>query len=420
MRHRPYLIYLMFMCIAANESTTAFSTISYKNYDAPNKVGVFDKEVTCWLDSEDVPFEELDTQKFTEISRFRLLGVGRPNPSQEVEGSSRSYKTVLHILPTPTSDPSTHIKPTLCKELTDSKVFDTIIHLHEDVWNNKKDIVKSRILAMVGRTRRRWYARNLSVRRIDRCTAINFLEINHLWGATQSKFNYGLFSMEEELIAVATFSPRRHVHRFAGNNLQQKYRSHELIRYSSVRDGRCIGGITKLIAEFIRQHAPDDIITCIDRDWGDGSGWKNIGFVKVGVMPPLIMAIGEDGVRRYCVGIGPTDEDETRRRTSRPGINANVWKALDSVSTINEAFRCLHMHQLYPIFDAGVERRMLLVADSKWGIQASQKRSELGLGDLPTGLDALRLWNNSSPSFPSSYYVNNKGLNLLLKGAYTK
>jgi len=136
-------------------------------------------------------------------------------------------------------------------------------------------------------------------------------------------------------------------------------------------------------------------------------------------MPPLIMVISR-GIRRYCVGIGPTDEDGNSRRTSRPGINADVWKALDSVGTIDEAFKCLQMHQLYPVYDAGVERRILLVSDSKWGVQASRKRSELGLDDLPSGLNALQLWNSSSPSFPSSYYVNNKGLSLILKDADTK
>ena len=106
---------------------------------------------------------------------------------------------------------------------------------------------------------------------------MEFLQSNHLWGATRAKYYYGLFERCPQgnlvAVAVATFSSRRKVFR-----KDRIYRSHELLRYCSLRDTTVVGGISKLCKKFIQEAAPDDIVTVVDRDWGCGSGWHSMSF----------------------------------------------------------------------------------------------------------------------------------------------
>ncbi|KAJ1445690.1 hypothetical protein M885DRAFT_400611, partial [Pelagophyceae sp. CCMP2097] len=154
----------------------------------------------------------------------------------------------------------------------------TLVHLHEDVWRDKPEICKARLLAKVRQPPERCFARQTTARRIDAAVAGAFLREHHLWGAIRAKHKYGLFSRATSargarLVAVATFSPRRHVRR--GGVV---FRSHELLRYCAERDGAVVGGITKLLAAFSKDHRPDDIVTVVDRDFGSAAGWEKIGF----------------------------------------------------------------------------------------------------------------------------------------------
>ena len=483
-----------------SRSHTSSNQIKIQDEDTvTTKNGSFLEEVFSWLRSSNITFHEKPIQQ----SPFPIIGLGRDpsdgNDSNEGRDSGCKSGVCLHIIPTPTST-TNKISPNLCKMLTDnnknndndngdgddnaSLPYETIIHLHQDVWNNKKDIVQARISAKVNRVQSS-YARKTTMKRIDKRTAMEFLEKHHLWGATKAKFNYGLFEKQgNELIAVATFSPRRHVQRGihcvetprgegggayagalietdkdavtgidagtgtdAGTNTNtdidtappRPYRSHELIRYCSKRDGRVVGGITKLIAGFCRDFAPDDLVTCIDRDWGDGGGWESIQFEKVSVMPPLVMAVGGDGVRRYLVGAGigqpnvkgststsnsnsnsnEAERSDKNARNGRPGISFELYNTLDQIEDHKEAIECLNSHDLSPVYDAGVERRMLLISNSKLKAQTKLRREELGLEaiTLADHVTVNDLWTSSVPSFPSDYYSKNKGINSLLQHA---
>ncbi len=372
-------------------------------------------EVSSWLQASNITFHE----QAIAASPFPILSLGK-------ERDSNTYEVGLHVIPTPKTST---IPPCLCKQLTDERdlPFKTIIHLHQDVWNNKNEIVKARIAARVNRLNHRWYARKTVTKRINVSTAMEFLEAHHLWGATKAKFNYGLFDKgNNDLVAVATFSPRRHVKRGGADTDESShgstrpYRSHELIRYCSKRDGRVVGGITKLIAGFCRDFAPDDLVTCIDRDWGDGEGWKSIGFERVHVMPPLLMAVGDDGIRRYLVGAGiGHDLEDKNSRLGRPGISLDLFQDLNGVLCDSEALERITSQKLFPVYDSGVERRMLLVNKSKLEIQASLRRAELNLEEMEVdpNVTALDLWSRSIPSFPPKYYSKNTGINALLEKA---
>lgn len=374
----------------------------------------FMNEITSWLNETHISYEHVDICK----TPFNIIGIGKLN--------DESYKLGLHLLPLPTTK-SLLSSPSLCKKLTEDTnlPFETIVHLHQDIWINKHDIVKARLNAKIGRLKQRWYARQTKAVRIHLSTAMEFLETNHLWGATRAKFNYGLM-VGDELVAVATFSPRRHVER--GHETNRPFRSHELIRYCSTKDGHVIGGITKLIAAFCRDFAPDDLVTCIDRDWGDGSGWNSIGFEKVSVMPPLIMSLGQGKndldhwIRYYLVGAGIGDgtAKTSVERKGRPGIGIEIFNELKMTNDANEAKGILERHGLFPVYDAGVERRMMVIKETKLEKICKERRKELEIEDIQSNrkVTVLGLWERSSPSFPSKYYSpNNMGINALLEEA---
>ncbi|WP_428661528.1 hypothetical protein [Runella sp.] len=175
-----------------------------------------------------------------------------------------------------------------------------VIHLWEDVWRTKKNVVTSRLRALLGQTYR-IPARLTQVRRIDKPTLDWFLSINHLQGSTTAKYKYGLFlpqryfrvlekwqhkpelslSASELLVAVASFSGGKNILR-----AEKTYRSFELIRFANVLDATVVGGLNKLLSAFIKEVQPDDIMTYADRDWSTGQSYERLGFERIGITPP--------------------------------------------------------------------------------------------------------------------------------------
>ncbi len=178
-----------------------------------------------------------------------------------------------------------------------------IIHLWEDVFVFKPELVKSRILAMLGRFIR-LHARHCIVKKIDKPTSDTFLEINHLQGSVTAKSKYGLFlkpqyverfmsewsvgtpptaqqlnnsTTQQLLIAVATFSGGR-LMKFGE---RAGTRSYELVRFASLKGYVVVGGMDKLLKAFIEEHQPDDIMSYADRDWSDGRSYLKLGFDEI-------------------------------------------------------------------------------------------------------------------------------------------
>ena len=221
-----------------------------------------------------------------------------------------------------------------------------LIHLWEDQWDERAAIVRSRLLASLGRAER-LMGRKCEARRVDAATLQAFLLDHHLWGPTQARFRYGLFERSsDELVAVASFSPRRHMERDG-----KRYRSHELIRYCSRRGEAVAGGISKLIKAFSNELAPDDVVTSVDADWGDGEGWTTLGFERTRRMPPETFWIGPDGRRCHATGNAANPH---RRRLPEP------LRRRDDEDDGAHGER-LAAAGYFAVHDAGVHKWMLLV-----------------------------------------------------------
>ena len=183
------------------------------------------------------------------------------------------------------------------------------VHLWEDRWLYRREVVTARLLARLGGFRR-VSARLCTVQRIDAPTYGDLLQLHHLNGATSSKFKYGLFLknmvqnrevMQQSglLVAVAGFAGGRTFREPAG------WRSHELVRFASVGGTVVAGGLGKLLRAFVREHAPDDVMTYADRDWSDGRGYQQLGFELAGQTPPQFFSLDAAGDRVPSVAETP-------------------------------------------------------------------------------------------------------------------
>lgn len=135
------------------------------------------------------------------------------------------------------------------------------------------------------------FARNCSVRRIDKPTATAFIERYHRLGQTTCRYRYGLFversTGEDELrlpqgtlVAVAEFSNAR---RWTKGD--RKISSYEWIRYASLEGVRIVGGMGKMLNAFVKEVHPDDVMSYADLSWPDGgNAYRMLGFEDEGLV----------------------------------------------------------------------------------------------------------------------------------------
>ena len=142
-----------------------------------------------------------------------------------------------------------------------------LIHIFENEWIYKQDIVKSRLKNLLGIYDKTIYARKCEVREIDPKTSQNFQEQNHIQGAVNSSINLGLY-FENELISLMTFGKSR---------FNKKY-EWELLRFCNKLNYHIPGAAGKLLKYFERNYHPKSIISYADRRWSQGKLYKALGF----------------------------------------------------------------------------------------------------------------------------------------------
>jgi len=142
-----------------------------------------------------------------------------------------------------------------------------LIHIFEDEWMFKKDIVKSRIKNYLNLTPNKIYARNCEIKEITFMEKKLFLEENHIQGNDVNFKSYGLF-LKNEIVSVMTFcKPRLALGNKLKNN-QDKENSVELSRFCSKIDYNIIGGFEKLLNHFLKNNPETkEIFTYADCRW---------------------------------------------------------------------------------------------------------------------------------------------------------
>ena len=164
-----------------------------------------------------------------------------------------------------------------------------LIHIFEDEWNLKQDIVKDRIRSILGIGQTRIFARKCVIAEIDSKTANEFLEQNHLQGGDNSSIRYGLYH-DNELVSVMTFGKPRF----------SKSHDWELIRFASKCGCNVVGGASKLLNHFRSSHS-GSIVSYADRRHSDGNLYEKLGFMQIGVSKPNYWYVrGGEKLSRYA------------------------------------------------------------------------------------------------------------------------
>jgi hypothetical protein len=147
-----------------------------------------------------------------------------------------------------------------------------LIHIFEDEWLYKQDIVKSRLKNILGLTPNKIYARKCVIKEIDIETSKKFLNENHIQGNVNSSIKIGLF-YNNVLVSLMTFGKGRIA--LGGNSNQ-----FELLRFCNKLESIVIGGADKLLKYFIKTYNPKEIISYADRRWSQGGLYDKLNFIK--------------------------------------------------------------------------------------------------------------------------------------------
>ncbi len=178
--------------------------------------------------------------------------------------------------------------------LSDDEKKIKIITLYEDLWYSKGDIVRNRLLALLGRGEV-IFARKCVVVPLSVETSDEFLNKNHLLGTAKCKYRYGLVH-NRQIVAVAAFSASRPMKR--GEVIVDSY---EWVRYANLGSMRVAGGMGKLMNHFVNEVKVQEIMSYADIDWGDGDVYRKLGFTLVGETPPIEFYVKKDTMERISV-----------------------------------------------------------------------------------------------------------------------
>jgi len=157
-----------------------------------------------------------------------------------------------------------------------------LIHIWEDDWIYKQEIVKSMILNKLNKTSNKIYARKTEVKEVsDNKLIREFLDQNHIQGFVGSKVKIGLF-YENKLVSLMTFGNRR----IAMGKKTTNDGEYELLRFCNKLNTNIIGGASKLFNYFIKNYNPIEITTYADRSFSQGKLYDTLGFKFIGKTQP--------------------------------------------------------------------------------------------------------------------------------------
>ncbi|MCK9416326.1 hypothetical protein M0Q97_06680 [Candidatus Dojkabacteria bacterium] len=169
-----------------------------------------------------------------------------------------------------------------------------LIHIYEDDWLYKQDIVKSMILNKLGETPNKLFARKCEIKEITDNKLIRaFLNDNHIQGYIGSKIKIGLF-YDNELISLMTFGDRR----IAMGKKSTYIGEFELLRFCNKLNTNVVGGASKLFKYFLKTYNPTEITTYADRSFSQGKLYEMLGFKFVGKNEPNYYYV-VDGIRHH-------------------------------------------------------------------------------------------------------------------------
>lgn len=164
----------------------------------------------------------------------------------------------------------------------------SLVHIWEDDWRDKSEVIKSMILNKLGKSIK-IYARKCIIKEVDDNSLIrDFCNRNHIQGFTGSKIKIGLF-YENRMVSLITFGGLR-------KNMGQvvKEGSYELMRFCSELNHSIVGGASKLFNYFLQKYNPIDVISYSDYSRSVGGMYQQLGFKLLHLSQPNYYYIIDD------------------------------------------------------------------------------------------------------------------------------
>lgn len=150
-----------------------------------------------------------------------------------------------------------------------------LLHVFENEWNQKREIVKSVLKNILGADGVVISGRKTIVREIDPSVKSKFLVENHLQGNDHSTVKIGLF-YGDKLVSVMTFVKSRF----------DKKLEWEMSRFCNLLGHRIHGGAAKMFSYFIKTYNPKSIVSYCDRRYFGGEVYLKLGMTFVSNTPP--------------------------------------------------------------------------------------------------------------------------------------
>ena len=204
----------------------------------------------------------LEVKRDRTILKGQELDIFIPNLNVAVEYDGLYWHNELY------KDKDYHLKKT--EKCLENGVH--LIHIFEDEWRDKRDVVKSILRNALNKTRFTLFARKCTLKEVNTKDARQFLEENHLQGGVNSKYRYGLY-YDGELVSLMTFGSHR---KALGRDTEEG--EYELLRFCNKLNMRIIGGASRLFKHFIKIVNPKSVISYADRRWSVGGLYEKLGF----------------------------------------------------------------------------------------------------------------------------------------------
>ncbi len=203
-----------------------------------------------------------------------------------------------------------------------------LIHIFEDEWHNKQQIIKSLFDAKLGLTKNKIFARKCELRQISNVDANQFMENNHLQGGNMgAEISLALF-YDDQIVSVMTFCKSRF-----DKNIEW-----ELLKFCNKINMSVVGGASRLLNRFIQHWNPSSIVSYANRRFSSGELYIKLGFTFSQNTDPAYFYIHKDELKRH-----------SRQQFQKHKLEGRLDKYDDKLSEVAN----MKMNNYYRIWDCG-------------------------------------------------------------------
>lgn len=137
------------------------------------------------------------------------------------------------------------------------KIGVMLVHVFENEWTSKKDIVKSYVKHILRQCDRTMHAGECDVRETTSDESFTFQNENHIKGGARSSADVGLYFKDEivSLVALDQIQPGKW----------------ELTRFCDMLDVNVVGSFERLLEHFENTFRLRSLVCRCDRRWSDGN-----------------------------------------------------------------------------------------------------------------------------------------------------